>query len=615
MRGDHAGLPIAPAAGTTERAPFSNALAARWLQALYDTPLLFTGILDEHGQLREANHASIEGCGLVRDDTIGRPFWECGWWAPDPDLSNRLRGWCEQVLRTGEPLRTESHFFLGDGTRRMVDLVLIPVRDDETGRTWLVPTGLDISDALAARRSREERAQVEADALRRVAAAREREIAVVQRAERRADERLHRMVAVALDLLSTETVEDLVAVMMDRAVPVLGADGGAVIVREGVERLRAVVGHGLGPQVQVTYGDLPYDSPLPACWVARTGEPLLLPDRAAGVAFTPEMIEVYEDTGRDAWAFLPLRVGLRLLGSLAVAWRAERRFRPDEITMLEAFAAQCAQALDRIQHLAAQRAGALAAQRLSEALQHSLLTSPPTAGALDIAVRYQAAGHGMHVGGDWYDAFQTAGGSTVLVVGDVTGHDRDAVAAMGQLRNVLRGLAYDSEDGPATLLGRLDRALRGLQVRALATALLARAEPTPAGWLLRWSNAGHPPALLRGPDGGVRLLADHDLMLGVQPGAPRREQTVQVPAGSTLVLYTDGLVERRADVLDEGIADLMLRLEQVGDAPPDRLCDLLLDLAPVDHEDDIALLVMRCQAPARPETGGLTLARAASWPA
>ncbi|SBT37440.1 SpoIIE family protein phosphatase [Micromonospora auratinigra] len=589
MAADRTGLPIA--------APYGGVLAARWLQALYDTPLLFTGILDDRGRLRAANHASIEGCGLDRDATIGRPFWECGWWSPDPELSARLRTWCRQVMRTGEPLRTESHFYLGDGTRRLVDLALIPVRDDETGRTWLVPTGLDVT---AARHTHDERAAVEADALRRVADARHREVAVVQRAERRADERLHRMVAVALDLLSAETVEDLVAIMVERAVPVLGADGGAMVVREGMERLRVVVGHRLGPEAQAAYDNVPYDSPLPACWVARTGEPVLLSERAAGVAFTPEMIEVYESTGRDAWAFLPLRVGTRLLGSLAVSWREERRFRPDEITMLEAFAAQCAQALDRIQHLAAQRASALAAQRLSEALQHSLLTSPPTAGALEIAVRYQPAAHGAHVGGDWYDAFQTADGSTVLVVGDVTGHDREAVAAMGQIRNVLRGLAYDSADGPAVLLGRLDHALRGLQVRALATALLARVEPDGSGWRLRWSNAGHPPALLRGPAGGVRLLTEHDLMLGVQPAAPRREQSVRLPAGSTLVLCTDGLVERRNDVLDQGIADLTLRLEQVGDADPERLCDLLLELAPNGHEDDIALLVMRCGRPTTP---------------
>ncbi|MFC4145090.1 SpoIIE family protein phosphatase [Micromonospora mangrovi] len=594
MRGGHAERSSAPRVPdwTRQLTPrLTGSLTDHWFTALYETPLIFSGILDGRGRLLDANRASVEGCGLDRAGTLGRPYWEGGWWAPDPQLSSRLRDWCEEAVRTGEPFRTVSHFFLGDGSRRMVDLVLTPVRDGD--QPYLVATGLDVTDAMAAQRARADQAEVEADALRQVAAAHQREAGAVQRA----DERLHRMVLVALDLLSAETVEDLVDIMVDRAVPVLGADGGAVVVREGGDRLRVVVGQRLGPEVQAAYRDLPFDSPLPGCWVARHGELVLLPSRPAGVAFAAEMIEVYESTGRSAWAFLPLRVGTRLLGSLAVSWVDERRFRPDEITMLEAFAAQCAQALDRIQQLTAQRASALAAQRLSEALQHSLLTSPPTAGALDIAVRYQPAADGAHVGGDWYDAFGTADGGTVLVVGDVTGHDRDAVAAMGQLRNVLRGLAYDSADGPAALLGRLDRALRGLQVRALATAVLARIEPTPQGWWLRWSNAGHPPALLRGPWGGVRQLAEHGLMLGVHPGGPRREQGLELLPGSTLVLYTDGLVERRDDVLDQGIAELTLRLEQVGDLDPERVCDLLLEVAPTGHEDDIALLVMRCCGP------------------
>lgn len=127
--------------------------------------------------------------------------------------------------------------------------------------------------------------------------------------------------------------------------------------------------------------------------------------------------------------------------------------------------------------------------------------------------------------------------------------------------------------------------------------MLARIEPTARGWWLRWSNAGHPPALLRGPRGGVRQLAEHDLMLGVHPGGPRREQGLELAPGSTLVLYTDGLVERRDDVLDQGIADLTLRLEQIGDQDLERVCDLLLEVAPPGHEDDIALLVLRCCGP------------------
>ena len=142
------------------------------------------------------------------------------------------------------------------------------------------------------------------------------------------------------------------------------------------------------------------------------------------------------------------------------------------------------------------------------------------------------------VGGDWYDAFVTASGSTMLVVGDVSGHDQIAAATMGQVRNVLRGLAFDSEDGPADLLRRLDKALNGLELDTLATAVLARVEQ-PEDYRadgrrrLRWTNAGHLPPLLREPDGTVhRLERGPDLLLGLIRGAERSEHTVDlVPAG------------------------------------------------------------------------------------
>ena len=135
--------------------PLSPALAERWLQALYETPLLFSGILDEHGRVLDGNRLSIEGCGLVREDVLGCPFWECGWWSPDPEVSTQVRRWCEHALATGEPLRTTSRYFLGDRTPRMVDLSLSPVGEEDGGFGYLVATGLDITDALAAAAARE----------------------------------------------------------------------------------------------------------------------------------------------------------------------------------------------------------------------------------------------------------------------------------------------------------------------------------------------------------------------------------------------------------------------------------------------------------------------------
>src|SRR5919199_3793225 len=150
--------------------------------------------------------------------------------------------------------------------------------------------------------------------------------------------------------------------------------------------------------------------------------------------------------------------------------------------------------------------------KVAETLQHSLLTPPPQPDHLQLAVRYRPAAAYQQVGGDWYDAFNQPDGATLLVIGDVVGHNVDAAAAMGQIRSILRGIAYDRPDSPARTLSRVDRVLTGLGVGSLATALVARVEQSPdqeaAGLrTLRWSSAGHLPPLLVRPDATVETLA------------------------------------------------------------------------------------------------------------
>ena len=221
-------------------------------------------------------------------------------------------------------------------------------------------------------------------------------------------------------------------------------------------------------------------------------------------------------------------------------------------------------------------------------------------------VRYRAAAEQVQVGGDWYDAFVNAGGATCLVVGDVTGHDREAAAVMGQVRNLLRGLAHTLGEPPGRVLTAVDTAMADLQVGALATAVLATVEQTAeqreAGLrLLRWSNAGHPPPLLIEPDGTSRLLtAEPDLLLGLDPSTGRTDHSQELPPGATVLLYTDGLVERRGASIDEGLGWLLAatRDRQHQDLAP--LCDALLDEVADSAEDDIALLVMRAHPEDRP---------------
>ena len=238
---------------------------------------------------------------------------------------------------------------------------------------------------------------------------------------------------------------------------------------------------------------------------------------------------------------------------------------------------------------------------LADALQRSMLTDPPEPDHSQIVVRYRPAAAGAEIGGDWYDAFLQPHGATVIAIGDVVGHDTRAAAAMGQVRGLLRGIGFSSGGSPAEVLTELDRAIEGLALDTMATALIARLEQDDddlrGGRVrLRWSSAGHPPAAVLGPDGVARLLDDEapELLLGVAPETKRREHVVVLEPGSTVLLYTDGLVERRDRDLDSGAAELCRVLEACAGSSLDRLCDELLErLFLPDAQDDVAILALR----------------------
>ena len=239
--------------------------------------------------------------------------------------------------------------------------------------------------------------------------------------------------------------------------------------------------------------------------------------------------------------------------------------------------------------------------RAAETLQRSMLTAPPASPRLQVAVRYVPAAREAQVGGDWYDVFEQPDGSTVVVIGDVVGHDTEAAADMAQLRGLLRGIAYDSADGPATVLHRLDSAIAGLGPHCMATVLVGRLTPDPetGGARLRWSSAGHLPPLVAEPGDGVVTLTTPraELLLGVDPGARRTESEALLEPGWTLLLYTDGLVERRDQFFDVGVERLAGELVAVRDRPLEAACDELIErMLPEGAEDDVALVAVRLRA-------------------
>jgi PAS domain S-box-containing protein len=293
---------------------------------------------------------------------------------------------------------------------------------------------------------------------------------------------------------------------------------------------------------------------------------------------------------------LPLVSEARTVGVLTLYQDADRVMTEGDIQTAAEVAAQAGRAVERV-HRQSQQA------QLAEALQRSLLTEPPQLPGVEVAVRYVPAAEAARVGGDWYDAFPLRDGTPVIVIGDVTGHDTAAAAAMGQLRGLLRGVAHAGGGSPAEVLRAFDRAVVDLHPDTLATAALARIEPDAGCTRLRWASAGHPPpALLHGAD-DVQLLGgtSGELLLGVDPEVARTDSTVTLAPGDTVLLYTDGLVERRDATFDAGLARLVEALSELADRPLEELCDALLQrMLPRTPQDDVALVALRLAAPEGP---------------
>jgi serine phosphatase RsbU (regulator of sigma subunit) len=234
-------------------------------------------------------------------------------------------------------------------------------------------------------------------------------------------------------------------------------------------------------------------------------------------------------------------------------------------------------------------------QQVALALQRSLLAEPPDQAALEVVARYLPSPAAAEVGGDWYDSFVHPDGATVLAVGDVEGHDLAAAVAMSQLRNMLRVLTVDRADRPGEILRRLNIAMESLVPEVIATCILARVEePEPGRWRLDYAVAGHPPPLLVTPDGDCRLLEGAaNPLLGLVFDQPYGSAVEPLPPHSTLLLYTDGLVERPGEDLGKGLEWLCEQASALARRPLETFCDDLLESLPTPGTDDIAVIALR----------------------
>lgn len=355
-----------------------------------------------------------------------------------------------------------------------------------------------------------------------------------------------------------------------------------------------------------------FEGPLPA-WRASTA-PLarvlsggaavrinIAAERSAPVDDADELRQVqaalFRELGTQRAIIAPLSARGHVLGAITLGYDGGDGDPTDhDVALVEDVARRAALALDNAQLHAGQR-------DVAETLQRSLLTVLPDVEHMSLAARYLPAGKHSRVGGDWFDAFLLPDGCTTLVIGDIAGHDLEAAARMGQVRNLLRGIAVDRTEPPSEVVRRLDLAVDTLGAASYATMVFGKVELIDRSRnirQLRFTNAGHPPLLLIHADGRVDVLgADPDLPLGVLPGEPRRDVKILLPPGCTLLLYTDGLIEHRQEHLAAGLARLRNAASQHRHEPVEQFCDGVLAALgiPDDTADDIAMLALRVPLP------------------
>jgi serine phosphatase RsbU (regulator of sigma subunit) len=329
----------------------------------------------------------------------------------------------------------------------------------------------------------------------------------------------------------------------------------------------------------------------------REGRPVVIqrlsPEQLVAMT-TPEAREALAPLQPTAIATFPLIARGEQFGAFTlVTGPARGAFTEAELRTADIASRRAALALDNARLSTAQ-------SRIAERLQRSLLSPPVQPDNLQLAVRYRPAVQDVSIGGDWYDAFLQPDGSTVLVIGDVMGHDLEAAAVMAQLKTLVRAITYDRQDAPADVMRRVDLAVVGLDVATLATTLVARIEQDDddrvAGLRrLRWASAGHPMPMLLQADGKVvDLEGPVGPPLGIGWAGDRADGVTDIPADSTLLLFTDGLFERRDGDLDEGRERLRAAVHHLAGEPLEDLCDgLLAALLAEGAEDDVALLAVR----------------------
>ncbi|MFI8293698.1 SpoIIE family protein phosphatase [Streptomyces sp. NPDC085614] len=397
--------------------------------------------------------------------------------------------------------------------------------------------------------------------------------------------RLYQLVHLAAALTETVGVRDVVEFLTHQVLPAFGADG-LVLSAADAGRLKITGHHGYDQHTIDRLDGLPLDTDLtPAGHALSHGIPSFFASPRDMALHYPRAPRISD---KQAWAFLPLIVSDRPVGCCILSYARPHTFDADERAVLTSLAGLIAQALDRARLYDT-------ARDLARGLQQTLLPRRlPALPGLETAARYLPASHGMDVGGDFYDVIRIGPSTVAAVIGDVQGHNVAAAALMGQVRTAIHTATGNA---PSQVLARTSQVLVDLDSDLLVSCLyayidLARHEAVMA-------SAGHPPPLIHQPGRSPRVVElDPGPLLGIDPGLAHPDTTLTLAPGTTLALFTDGLIETPGTDADQVLHSLAQELGRLDGRTLEYTLGALLQHArPTAHyTDDIAMLLLRTAA-------------------
>ncbi|NEK60622.1 SpoIIE family protein phosphatase [Geodermatophilus sabuli] len=588
-------------------APDDELDAEGYLQALRDRAVIATDMTFTITDPRQpddpliwVNPSFTRLTGYEYAEAVGRNCRFLQGPATAPEAVDTIRA----ALAGERPVSVTLLNYRKDGTAFWNQLSISPVFDGEGRLVSFVGVQTDVTERVRVEREREaafaaERTAREEAELARATAEQSRADAEHARAEaERAQGRLALMAEATSTLIATLDLTDLLERLAGLCVPLLADWAFITVVDDTGAVQQTAFRHRDGREADLRLLSARHVQQLPEGSPTRRS---IATSRAVLVADAGEQLAgiFASDAARDAFArlgaasvlALPMVARRRTRAAILLTRRdADRPFTREDVDLAEDLARRAALAMDNVRLYQQE-------QTVADTLQRSLLPELPDIAGLESAAHYVSASTAADVGGDFYDLLELPDGAVGMVVGDVVGHDVAAAAAMGHLRGLIRACVWEAPDpDPGAVLARVDRLVQGLRVASMATLVYVRAvPPTAAGapWRLHVANAGHPPLLLREPGGAIRVLSEVSGMLVGVGDAARETVVLDVPSGTTLLAYTDGLIERPGTDLDAGISELVGRLAAAPvPAGPRELCDVAV-AGPLDGRDDVALIAVR----------------------